>query len=351
MSDSLTKFSQRALVAAAITLGLMALLYLLYSGLRVLLLVFGAVLVGALFRGAARMAREKVRMRKNTSVALVVVVLLALFVGGLFVIGKQIVSQVQEFGQILPQAIQGATQKLQQYPWGQQVLNKMPAPDEVWNRVGSTSGQLSGAASGFLTALVDMGILLAMGLYLAFQPGPYTRGILHLVPKSGRGRGREVLSELDMTLQHWLMGRLFLMFLNGSITALALWALGIKLPFALGAIAGVLNFVPNIGPLIASVPAILIAFMDGPEKALYVAGLYLVVQMIDGMVLTPLVDKKTVELPPVLTIAMQLLAGLLVGPMGVVLASPFVAVVLVMVRMLYVEDILGDRSAGDSGSE
>jgi predicted PurR-regulated permease PerM len=107
--------------------------------------------------------------------------------------------------------------------------------------------------------------------------------------------------------------------------------------------AGVLNFIPNIGPWIAAVPAVLIGFLQGPQQAMYVALLYLLLQAIDGYLLTPLVDRKSVKLPPVLTITAQVLLGVAFGFIGILLASPLTAAAIILVNMVYVEGVLGDR--------
>ncbi len=108
--------------------------------------------------------------------------------------------------------------------------------------------------------------------------------------------------------------------------------------------AALLNYIPNIGPIIAGVPAVGIALLQSPAQALYVLLLYVGLQMIDGYILTPLVDRHTVSLPPALTITMQVVIGVLFGALGLALASPLTAAAMVLVRMLYVEDVLGDRS-------
>jgi len=118
--------------------------------------------------------------------------------------------------------------------------------------------------------------------------------------------------------------------------------LGMPLALTLGLLAGVLNFIPNFGPLIAAIPAVLVAFLQSPQQALYVGLLYVLLQMIDGYVLTPLVDRRSVELPPVLTIAAQILLGVIYGFLGLLIASPLTATVTLLVKMFYVEDVLGD---------
>jgi predicted PurR-regulated permease PerM len=141
------------------------------------------------------------------------------------------------------------------------------------------------------------------------------------------------------------MGRIILMVSNGLLTTLGLALLGIPLAFVLGVIAGLLNFVPNIGPLIGAIPAVLIGLMQDPATGLYVALLYLVLQMVDGYVLTPLVDQRAVSTPPALIITFQVFMGLVVGALGLLLATPLAAVLLVLVKMLYIEDTLGEQIA------
>ncbi|MGH6611543.1 MAG: AI-2E family transporter, partial [Burkholderiaceae bacterium] len=196
--------------------------------------------------------------------------------------------------------------------------------------------------SGVLGGIVNVLIIIFVGLYLAAEPRLYTNGLVRLVPIRHRPRAQEFLSALGHTLRWWLVGRLSLMLLNGVLTALALWLLGVPLALTLGILAGLLNFIPNIGPVIAGVPAVLIALMQSPQQALYVFILYVALQSVDGYVLTPLVQRRTIELPPVLTITAQVLLGVLLGTLGVLLATPLTAAALVLVKMLYVEDTLGD---------
>jgi predicted PurR-regulated permease PerM len=127
------------------------------------------------------------------------------------------------------------------------------------------------------------------------------------------------------------------------LTGLGLWLVGIPLAWTLGLIAGLLDFVPNIGPLIGFLPAFLLAMAMGPTKALWVAVVYVLVQTIEGYLVTPLVQKRAVDLPPALTITGQLLMGVLAGPLGVLLATPLLAVGMVLVKILYVEETLGDE--------
>lgn len=125
------------------------------------------------------------------------------------------------------------------------------------------------------------------------------------------------------------------------------WFVGIGIPLAilLGALAFLLDFVPNFGPIVAAVPAILLAFVDSPQKSLYVVILYIAIQQLEGLIISPIVMQRTVSLPPVLTISAQVFMGIVAGPVGVLLAAPLTAVVLVLVKVLYVEEVLDDEIA------
>ena len=166
--------------------------------------------------------------------------------------------------------------------------------------------------------------------------------MVHLFPPQKRRRAQELLSALGTTLQRWLIGRLLLMTTNGIVTALGLWLMHVPLALSLGILSALLNFIPNFGPIIAAIPAVLIAFLEGPDKALAVAIFYVVYQNIDGYVFTPMVQKRTVALPPAITILAQVLLGVLLGTLGVLLAVPLAAAGLVAIKMLYIEDVFGE---------
>ena len=208
-------------------------------------------------------------------------------------------------------------------------------------------GRLTGALSTAFGFMADFAIIFFLGLYFAAQPGPYIRGLIKLVPVPGRPRAREVIRGIGHTLQWWLVGQLCSMTIVGVLTGLGLWLLGMPLALALAVLAALFSFVPYLGPIVSAVPAVLLAFTDSPQQALYVVLLYLAVQAVESNLLTPLVQQKAVELPAAMILFAQIMLGFLLGPMGVVLATPLAAMILVVVKMLYIEDTLGDtESAG-----
>jgi predicted PurR-regulated permease PerM len=220
---------------------------------------------------------------------------------------------------------------------------------EVDLRKGITQ-QLAGVGRHFfsvfsstVTVLGGLIILLFVAIFVAVDPGLYHRGLMHLFPHRARRRAGEVLSATATTLRRWLLMQMVAMLVIGTLTTVVLLLLGVKGALALGIIAGLLEFIPYVGPILSAVPAIAMALVDGPEKAIYVALAYTAIQQLEGVVLQPLLMKEGLELPPVLTILSQALFSLVFGFLGLLLAVPLLATVMVPVKLLYVRDVVGDE--------
>jgi len=187
-------------------------------------------------------------------------------------------------------------------------------------------------------------VIFFTGLFFAIQARLYTEGIVKLVMIGKRDRAREVIGQIGAELQRWLIAKLTAMVFVGGLTWLGLWLLGIGMPLTLAVLAALLTFIPNLGPIIAVVPAVLIGLLAGPTTAVWVVVLYVAIQTIESYLLTPLLQQQAVSLPPALTIVTQLVMAVFVGGIGLALATPLTVVVLVLVRSLYVQDTLGDET-------
>lgn len=225
---------------------------------------------------------------------------------------------------------------------------------------GGLRGQLTREAQGLnkllfpivssvFGALAGLVMVIFIAMYIAAEPRLYREGMLHLVPKRNRARAREVILALGDTLRRWLVARFIAMVVVGTVTGLALKALGVRGALVLGVLSGLLEFVPFFGPIASAVPAIAAAMLDSPQKALSVAVLYVVIQQLEGSALTPLLLEKRLDIPPVLTLVFVAALGVVFGILGMLIAEPILAVVLVTVRMLYVEDVVGDEVANSRG--
>jgi predicted PurR-regulated permease PerM len=225
----------------------------------------------------------------------------------------------------------------------------------IADQLGGVARHLFGFASSTVAMLGGLLLILFVAIFVAVDAETYRDGLMHLFPHKARRRAREVLSATGGTLRRWLFTQFVSMVLVGVLTAVVLLIMGIEAAVALGIIAGILEFVPIAGPIMASVPAIAMGFLDGPEKALYVALAYVAIQQIESNVLYPLLMKKGLELPPVLTIFTQGVLATVFGFIGLLVAVPMLAAAMVPIKMLYVRDVVGDdvklpgQDKGDDG--
>jgi predicted PurR-regulated permease PerM len=278
-------------------------------------------------------------------VLLVAVLLFAVFGWGGWYLSAELAGQFDELGRSLTQMWEQAQGQLEKYSWGRDALATLGDYHLSSDSVG-TIGKVIGATVGGVSGLV---LSVIIGLYVAANPDLYVHGLLRLLPLSYRPRATQILHELYQTLRHWLMGTLFLMSVVGIAVAIGLSLLGIPLALALGMIMFFLEFIPYLGPILAALPAIMIASTIGTQEILFVVLLYWAVQSVEGYVLSPLVFQRSVDIPPLVTMSAQVVLGTMLGVLGVVFATPLTACALVLVKRIYVEDVLGDRDIAQPG--
>jgi predicted PurR-regulated permease PerM len=329
--------SARYLKAAACAAAVVIVLLTLWFASDVFFVAVAGVLLAIILRTLSEAAARVIRAGPGVSLALTCIGILALVALAVWFIGPKLSAEVDELRRDLPPAWSGFKTWLHRSQWAGDVVDRIGSERVPLEHA---TGRLLSAFSTLASALGGIVVVLFVGLYFAADPGLYERGILKLLPKNAERRGREVLRCTGQQLRHWLVGKLSLMCFVGVATAVGLWLLNMPLVLSLAAIAALLDFVPNIGPIVSAVPALLIAFTRSPVIALEVAGLYFGVQIIESYVLQPLVQKRAVSLPPSLTLLAQLLLGTLFGSPGLILATPLTVIALTWEKMLYVEDIL-----------
>ncbi|MRV73623.1 AI-2E family transporter [Duganella sp. FT92W] len=327
--------------------GLAALFLLTLAGLwfasDALLLIFACMLFAILLHALSSALQRRLHLRSHMAALVIVVTLMAAVLGvGGWLMAPQLSEQASHLAQVVPTSLDQVRAALARYPRLKTLLAELPSNAQISKQLAAMAPNAGLFFSGVLGALGNTLIIMFAGVYFAARPRLYINGIIRLVPIRRRPRARAVLDELGTTLAKWLMGKACSMLAAGIMTAVGLSLLGIPLALILGIIAGLLDFIPYLGPLMAGVPALLIAFSASPEQALYVALLFGGIQLVQGYMMEPMIDQHTVSLPPALTIAMQVLFGAVFGMAGVALATPLTAVLLVLVTMLYVQDILGD---------
>jgi predicted PurR-regulated permease PerM len=389
----------------AIIAGFYIALQLLWVGRPVVLLAFLGVLFGiALTAGVDWLERR--RIPRGIGAVLIVLAFLGALVGIGAATAPSVTSQLRELKTQLPEAIrkiqgwvqerqEGVTQVLEQVAperadtggGAQQPAGKAPAgsaqqdgPGErgeagrqagdaqgeqgsgksevslgqgIAEQIGGVGRHLFGFFSSTLAVLGGIVLILFVTIFVAIDAQTYHDGLMHLFPHDTRERAGEVLSATAAMLRRWLFSQFISMLAVGALTTVLLLFLGIKAAVALGIIAGILEFIPIAGPILASVPAIAMGFLEGPEKALYVALAYVVVQQLEANLLYPLIMKKGLELPPVLTIVTQGVLSIVFGFIGLLVAVPMLAAAMVPIKMLYVRDVVGDevKLPGEEGGD
>jgi predicted PurR-regulated permease PerM len=312
---------------------------LIWFALDLLLLLVAGVLLAILLRSAGTAIASHTPLSTGLSVAVVLLALVGLVVLFGWISAGRLAEQADQLTQALPAAVSDLSSWLRQYGWGQWIVEQVTSAGSDADVLGRARG-----AFGLVTsALVAFVVVLFTGLYLAFQPDPYIRGVLRLVPLHRRERAAEVMYAAGGVLRWWLFGQLLSMLTVGVIMGIGLAWIGVPLAFVLGVLAGLFEFIPFLGPLLGLGPAVLLALAAGGQQAAYVLLLYAGVQMLEGYVLTPLVQQRAVELPPVVTIAAQVALSWMAGPIGLLVAVPVTAVVMVATQMLYVRGALGDQ--------
>lgn len=221
--------------------------------------------------------------------------------------------------------------------------NPVSFRDRIEQMMGSASHFLFRFLSSTLAVFGGLLLILFLSIYIAADPDLYRRGVLHLLPHRSRARGSEVMREMAVVLRKWLVTQLIAMAVIGAVTTVGLLIFKVKAAFALGFIAALLEFIPTVGPILSAVPAVAMGFLDSPEKAFGVAIMYVGIQFLENHILIPLLMKGGMDLPPALTIIAQAMMALVFGFIGLLVAVPLTAAIMVAVRMLYVQDVVGDE--------
>jgi predicted PurR-regulated permease PerM len=355
--------SRDILRAAALVATVYLALQLLWVGRSVFFLGFLGVLLG-LTLAAAVDRLQRFGLPRGIGAILIVLTVAGTLTGLGALTAPRLAGQLRELQVQLPQAITSVERWLEQREGRMTELlqeksdstesrrEKAPADgrDTQVNIRRSLTEQVSGVGRHFfaffsstLAVLAGMLLVAFTAIFVAVDPGLYHSGLMHLFPHRSRARAGEVLSAMAITLRRWFVTQLIGMLAIGSVTTVVLLLLQVKAAVALGIIAGILEFVPYVGPILSAVPALAMALVDGPEKALWVAAAYIVIQQVEGHLLVPLLMKEGLELPPVLTIFSQALMSLVFGFLGLLVAVPLLGAVMVPIKMLYVRDVVGDQ--------
>lgn len=300
--------------------------------------VFAGVMLGIFLSRISHYVERLSGASYRISLACVLAASVVLVTASVFLVFPRFFEQLSGLSEQLTSAVDDVVARTKEWSWMDGLADQMPKlSGQLFGSLDATA-ILGGVFSSVGAAGTAMFLVLFIGLFLAIDPQLYRRGVLLLCPPKHRPRASEVLNASSETLWWWTVGRLIAMTAIGVMTGIGLWFLGVPMAFTLGGIAGLVSFVPTIGAVLAIIPALLLSFQQGSWTPVYVLALYLAVQAVENNLLTPVVQQKAVKIPPVMLIVAQVLMGILVGVVGVVIATPLTALLIELVRELYVEE-------------
>ncbi|MFW5708823.1 MAG: AI-2E family transporter [Chloroflexota bacterium] len=342
LTEDITEFRRRIVILMTIVLFFAIPILILFVAPSVLPLVFISILIAVLLNDLARPLKNQFGIAQRWSVLLVIATFIAATAIFVIFVGPQIASQFDQLVATIPESLRQLEESLRQYEWGAQLL----AGIEQMPRDGGTAdifSQLTGVFSTAFGWLTNAVLILVAGIYMALEPDLYIKNGLRLVTPKYRERAADVVEEAHDILRRWLIARLISMIIVGILTFIGLTLVGMPLALSLSVIAGLLSFIPNIGPILSAIPAILVGLTQNLSLGLLAILVYTSVQQIENYLITPQVERQTMSLPPALVMLTQILLSLLFGWLGLLIAAPLVAVGIVLTKSLYVEEILGDR--------
>jgi predicted PurR-regulated permease PerM len=333
-SNTAKELASATLVRVAVTAAVIVLLMAAWYTASILLLVFGGVLLAVLFNGLSHALSRLTRWSYGVSLSVVLLGVLSLGGISIWLRASAVIDQVDQMKDHLPAAIARVRDSVSHLPFGDQLAAGLSDPGALLTGTGASAEKVFSTTASSVAYLI---LVLFVTIYVAAQPGYYRRGLLQLVPPNGRPRAEELLCRIGEKLWWWLIARAAAMAVVGVLVTVGLMLLGIPLAGTFGLIAAMLDFVPNFGPIVAAIPAVLLALLQSPQHALYVALLYWGIQILEGYIVTPWFQKQAIDMPPALIVTAQLVLGAVFGTLGLVFATPLTAVVILLVDELYIK--------------
>lgn len=320
---------------------------------EVWILVFAAILFAILLRSLSAQIEKYTPIPSPWSLVLAIALMISLGAAFVMLLGFQIKEQFANLIEQFPQYIANIGNQLGIEDLQERIAKRM----EEASTDSGLLGMATSYTSSIMSAATSFLLILIIGVYLAANPQYYLRGFLKLVPPYYTARIGDTMLNIGTALRQWLGGQLIIMVIVGTLVSIGLSIIGLPSALALGFMAGIAEFIPILGPILAAAPAILIAFSEDRETLFWVIGLFVAVQQLESYLITPLVQRKAVHLPPVLTILSIVGFGILLGLPGIVMAAPLAVTLMVAVERLYVRgtldkqvDVPGEQTSAEQAS-
>jgi predicted PurR-regulated permease PerM len=341
-AETRTRAFPVSLTVFFLTLATFVFLYLFFE---VFVLAFSAVLIAVLLTLLARPFKKRLKLQNWAALTLAGLLLLGLAAGAGYLFGTRLALDLQDVAARMESAQRDLRTELESSPLGNLALswlgsNGVPVT-QIIARIFSISASVM---AGIVVAVIA-------GAYFAAQPSLYLNGFLTLFPPGRRPQAEETAKDVGNALCLWLKGQFISMLLVGLLSAIATWVIGLPSPLALGLIAALTEFIPYVGPVIASIPALLVAATQGTDQIWWTLAAYLAIHMAEGNFIAPLIQRQMVSLPPALMILGIAAIGFIFGTVAVIFAAPMTVVLFVLIKKLYVRDVLNEPTTipGEQG--
>ena len=287
-----------------------------------------------IFFNLARWLVDRTGLGFGLSLALSVIGLLTALTSAFLFFGNSLSGEFAALANRLPQAWEVVQARIVQTPVGAEAIRRA---SELIPSGQSIVGFATGLLTGLGTIVSALAIIIVGGIYLAAQPRLYGKGVIMLTPQSARGKLTRTFLAVAESLNNWLIGQGIGMFFVGVATTAGLWFVGLPAAPAIGLVAGLCEFVPYLGTIVVVVPSIILGFAESTTTGIWTIVILVVVQQVQGNLVMPLLQSRMVELPPALTIFSLVASGVLLGPVGIILATPLTVVAMVIVKAVYVQ--------------
>lgn len=325
---------------------LVAVLFWLAGDVMVMLI---AAVMGAVFlSGAAAALSGRFSISHPIAVVVVTVGLIAAVVGTGFVFAPFISEQVTQLSAKLPSLIASARNALSNTSWGRWLTAYTPDSAALEELGQNILGTVPGVFRTTFGGIFNLALLAILAFYLALDSQRYFEGFLRWFPGRRRSSMEDLLTKMGASLRGWLLAQMISMSLLGILTFVGLSMIGIPLAFLLALLTAILTFIPNLGPILSITPPILLALAQDPILAIWVIALYAGLQFLEGNIITPIVLRKVIDMPPAILLSVQLLLAAFVGFWGLVLAAPLTAVGTVLMEEIHLKRM--DRDSRDDAA-
>lgn len=308
---------------AAVWLGMACAIGLVVLLVQPLLIVFAGLVFAAMLDGGVRLLGRVLPIGRGWRLLIVCLLTIAFLATTFYVAGVQITEQVMQ----LRSTVEVQAGRLFALLSKQGLMPGASDVSGIARQALSSVGRVTTWVGTAIGAITTMFMIMVIGLFVAMDPRVYDRGLQWMVPQDNRREFAITIREMGRTLRRLLAGRLIGMVVEGVFVGVALAIVGVPMSLILGILTGLLAFIPNIGAFVSGALTIAVGFSAGMHTGFAAIAVYFAVQMIDGYVVIPMVAKRTIDLPPALTLGTQIMTGALFGILGLALADPMTALI------------------------